>query len=382
MARRRRRAHPRDRPALRDPGGGPRGATPGRNRRWGSPAAAGALLGLSALTHPQAAVFGVIACVVLSWRAPARPWLVRDGRRRRGGPRRRAPVAGLGLLTTHGLDAARGRRQPRRAGDRAHPHAQPALQRRSVHGRRRPWSAMVGLGRVPLEATVPDAGPARRDVPRRGRRWRVPRRRSWALLAGVGVAMLVEFAHAPVPGECLARARPDRGRWRLACRSPSSWRSSVPSARSSTARRSSIRCRADLIAAMEWLAGQHRADDAVVVVRPTRCGATTTSSEWLPAFARASQRRDRPGIRVARDATDSSRSCAVTATSSAAPAQTAACYADIDPDGADLRPEGRAGRAVLTGRLLPGAARHARGRGLRDRLRRAPAPRSPEREED
>ena len=36
----------------------------------------GVLLGLSALSHPQAAVFGVIACLVLSWRRPARPWLL------------------------------------------------------------------------------------------------------------------------------------------------------------------------------------------------------------------------------------------------------------------------------------------------------------------
>jgi hypothetical protein len=42
-------------------------------------AAAGILLGLSALSHPQAPVFGVLACLVFSWQPPLATWLRRLG---------------------------------------------------------------------------------------------------------------------------------------------------------------------------------------------------------------------------------------------------------------------------------------------------------------
>lgn len=41
--------------------------------------AAGALVGMAALAHPQAAVFAVVACVVLSYSRPIEAWLVRLG---------------------------------------------------------------------------------------------------------------------------------------------------------------------------------------------------------------------------------------------------------------------------------------------------------------
>ena len=40
-----------------------------------SPILAGALLGLSALAHPQAPVFGVLACLIVSWSRPMLTWL-------------------------------------------------------------------------------------------------------------------------------------------------------------------------------------------------------------------------------------------------------------------------------------------------------------------
>jgi hypothetical protein len=49
---------------------------PGREPTWRTAAGAGALLGVSALCHPQTAIFGVIACIVFSWHKPAREWLV------------------------------------------------------------------------------------------------------------------------------------------------------------------------------------------------------------------------------------------------------------------------------------------------------------------
>jgi hypothetical protein len=54
-------------------------AKPGREATWLMAVGAGILLGLSALCHPQTAALGVIACVVLSWRKPARPWLLHVG---------------------------------------------------------------------------------------------------------------------------------------------------------------------------------------------------------------------------------------------------------------------------------------------------------------
>jgi hypothetical protein len=41
--------------------------------------ATGLLLGVSALSHPQAAVFGVIGCVIVSYQAPASTWAFRAG---------------------------------------------------------------------------------------------------------------------------------------------------------------------------------------------------------------------------------------------------------------------------------------------------------------
>ena len=89
-------------------------ARPGHEPTWRRAAAAGLLLGLSALCHPQTAIFGVIACAVLSWRRPLRPWLLNVGIA--------AAVAFVvalpwlaGMVTRGGLDAiggAGGRLEP------------------------------------------------------------------------------------------------------------------------------------------------------------------------------------------------------------------------------------------------------------------------------
>ena len=77
------------------------------DRSRGSPRAAvgvGLLLGLAALSHPQAAVFGIIGCLVVSYRLPFGAWLSR------------AVVAAaaaaivvtpwlIGVIVTHGADA-------------------------------------------------------------------------------------------------------------------------------------------------------------------------------------------------------------------------------------------------------------------------------------
>jgi hypothetical protein len=71
--------------------------------RW-VPALAGASLGIAFLSHPQAAIFGTIGCLVLSWRQPVTQW-ARD-----------AAIAGavavavvlpwlVSVIATHGADA-------------------------------------------------------------------------------------------------------------------------------------------------------------------------------------------------------------------------------------------------------------------------------------
>ena len=54
-------------------------AHPSREPTWRTAVGAGALLGLSVLCHPQTAVFAVLACAILSWRRPVRPWLAQVG---------------------------------------------------------------------------------------------------------------------------------------------------------------------------------------------------------------------------------------------------------------------------------------------------------------
>ena len=66
--------------------------------------ASGLLLGLSALSHPQAAVFGVIGCLVLSYQAPLRTWLLRAGIAAVSAVVLVLPWL-LAMVATHGADA-------------------------------------------------------------------------------------------------------------------------------------------------------------------------------------------------------------------------------------------------------------------------------------
>jgi 4-amino-4-deoxy-L-arabinose transferase-like glycosyltransferase len=71
------------------------------------PVAAGILLGLAALSHPQAAVFGIIGCLIASYRAPVRGWLLDVSLAATGAAVVVAPWL-AGVISTHGLDALLG----------------------------------------------------------------------------------------------------------------------------------------------------------------------------------------------------------------------------------------------------------------------------------
>lgn len=71
------------------------------------PVASGVLLGLAALSHPQAAVFGIIGCLIVSYRAPVRGWLLQAGIAAASAAIVVAPWL-AGAISTHGLDAILG----------------------------------------------------------------------------------------------------------------------------------------------------------------------------------------------------------------------------------------------------------------------------------
>ena len=123
------------------------------------------------------------------------------------------------------------------------------------------------------------------------------------------------------------------------------------------------------IDAMEWIR-DNAAPDAVVIVPSDEVWGFDDIGEWLPAIAerhsigtvQGSEWLGREGFRSQLERHRDVRACA---------GATAACYAAHRSDRADLHPEGPAQRAVLAGGLLPRPALHARGFGLRDRLRRS-----------
>ena len=66
--------------------------------------ASGLLLGLAALSHPQAAVFGVIGCLIVSYQAPVGTWALRAGIAAASAVVLVLPWL-LAMVATHGADA-------------------------------------------------------------------------------------------------------------------------------------------------------------------------------------------------------------------------------------------------------------------------------------
>ncbi|HEY6608256.1 MAG TPA: hypothetical protein VI277_03580 [Candidatus Limnocylindria bacterium] len=241
--------------------------------------AAGVLLGLSALSHPQAAIFGVVACVVLSWRAPLRPWLAQL-----------AIAAGAAVIVvapwlvwvtaTHGLEAVLA------AGNRFEP-AIGIIRMLNLRFSAAPFMDVVGVvGVVGLvaciwrrDARLPILLLATYLVGAGGGEFlaAVP----WALLAGVGVATLVEVGATALAGASPATARAIG----LGLAGAALFLGLIGSVGSVVDRSSKLHpLTDDQVAAMRWLS-TNTPEDATVLVPTDEVWGYDEISEWLPAFA-------------------------------------------------------------------------------------------------
>ena len=196
----------------------------------------------------------------------------------------------------------------------------------------------------------------------------------WALLAGTGVMSLAflmrRSLHDASPAARACRPRRDRGRGAVPGpdrlpRLDDGRVVEAPSVAGGPGRRHGV-------ASGQRRAGRrrHRADRRGLGLRRHR-----------RVVARPSPERHSigtvQGSGVARARGLPTRSCERHVDIRACAGATAACYADIDPTALIYVPKGQLNGLFSPDGLLPRAARHARGRGLRDRLRRTRAPRSP-----
>jgi hypothetical protein len=241
--------------------------------------AAGAMIGLSGLSHPQAAVFAVIACVVLSFGGPMRPWLIRLGV---------AAVTAIVVVTpwmvwfasTLGLDsllAAGGRLEPGIG----------IVRLLNLRFSAAPFMDVVGVAgvlglvacllrrslRLPillLATYLAGAGGGEFIAA-------VP----WALVAGVGLAAVVDLAAGWLDG-----ATPVGRRAAVAAVGALVLFLGLIGSLGSVVDRSSKLhpLPSDQVTAMRWLA-QHTPADATVLVPTNEVWGYDEVSEWLPAFA-------------------------------------------------------------------------------------------------
>jgi hypothetical protein len=297
-------------------------------------AAAGLFLGLAGLSHPQAAVFGVVACVVLSWQSPTRAWLVRVGIA--------AAVAFVVVLPwlvatagAHGIDVILG------AGQRLEP-VTGLIRMLNLRFSGAPFmdvfavAAVIGLfvslirgaERLPILLLITyllgaGGGEFLAAVP-------------WALLGGVGVGVGVELAR---PG----LGRLNRQRRRLVGASLTAavlFLALIASFGSVADRSSKLQAlSADQIAAMEWMRANTE-PSASVIVATTEVWGDDEVSEWFPALAarssfgtvQGSEWLGRDGFRRRLARHFAILACA---------GSTATCYADVDPDAWIFVPKGR-----------------------------------------
>lgn len=296
---------------------------------------AGALLGLSALSHPQAAVFGVVACAVLSWAGgPMRPWLARLGL---------AAVTALVVLapwlawvaTTHGLDALLA------AGNRLEPVVG-LVRLLNLRFSGAPFMDLVGVvGVVGLAASAWN------------RQFRLPlllvvtylvgagggeflAAVPWALLAGVGFATM-----AGIAAGALSAATPGVRRATVVGIGAVALFVALIGALGSVVDRSSKLhpLPAGQVAAMEWLA-TGTSPGAVVLVPTGEVWGYDEVSEWLPAFAQ----RESVGTVQGSEWLGAAAFDARLATHEAilrCAGSTAACYRLIDPEATIFVPKGR-----------------------------------------
>ncbi len=297
------------------------------------PVVAGVLLGLSALSHPQAAVFGVVACVVLSWRTPVRPWLVQLGLA--------AGAAAVVLLpwllwvsATHGLAAVVA------AGNRLEP-AVGLIRMVNFRFSGALFMDVIGVvGVVGLVACI-----WRRE-------FRIPALLAatylagagggeflatvpWALLAGIGFAVLAEVAAASLAGAPHALAR----MLAFGLLGAALFLALIGSVGSFVDRSSKLHpMPADRISAMEWLS-TGTPEGTVILVPTDEVWGYDDVSEWLPAFAhrhslgtvQGSEWLGSDGFEAQLANHEQVLDCAH---------QTVACYSDIDSDAWIFVPKG------------------------------------------
>jgi hypothetical protein len=319
---------------------------------------AGALLGLSALTHPQAAIFGVLACAVLSWRRPIGTWLLRLVIAVTSALILMLPWI-VWVLGTQGFDSLLS------SGHRLDPLVG-VIRMLNLRFSAAPFMDVVGVaGVVGLLVSV-----ARRE-------FRLPillvatylagsgggeflAAVPWALLAGSGVASLVGVGRAAMAGAHPGTAR----RLVIAMGSLALFLALIGSFGSNADRSSKLHpLAADQIAAMQWLA-EHTPESSSVIVPTDEVWGYDEMSEWLPALARrhsigtvqGSEWLGKAGFEAQLDSHHAILRCV---------GSTAGCYRSIDPDAVVFVPKGQLAGPFSPGDCCPALRESLAGNGYR-----------------
>ena len=298
------------------------------------PILAGALLGLSAISHPQASIFGVLACLITSWSRPTMPWL------RNGGAAALAAIAVvlpwlIWAVGTHGLDALAA------AGYRLDPLTG-LIQMLNLRFSGAPFmdvfaafglvglivSVLRGRLRLPLlllatYLTNQGAGDFLAAVP-------------WSLLAGAGVEALVSFVASVRPAEAPAARRASV----VLSGSVILLMSLVASLGSYADRTSDLHAIDDAqISAMTWLA-ENSGPETTVLVPTDEAWLYDQISEWLPALADVHSVGTVQGSEwLGRERFDAQ--LAMNAAIVSCAGSTAGCYRDIAPSAVLFVPKGQ-----------------------------------------
>jgi hypothetical protein len=294
---------------------------------------AGAFLGVAGLCHPQAIVFGVVACAVLSLRRPIRPWLLQAGAA--------AATAVLVLLpwlawlaATGGLEALVG------AGQRLEP-VTGIIRLLNLQFSGAPFMDVIGVaGAIGLTVSI------------LRRAWRLPlllltvslagagggeflAAVPWALLAGIGVASVIDLGRG-----ALAEASPTTRRaTALGTAMVALFLALIGALGSATDQSSKLHpLGSDVAAAMRWVATETSADVDVLVPTAEVWGYDEVS-EWLPALAernsigtvQGAEWLGRAGFERQLSFHEALLNCA---------GAVATCYRDLDPDAMLFVPKG------------------------------------------
>jgi hypothetical protein len=307
---------------------------PGQEPTWRRAALAGGLLGVSALCHPQTAIFGILACVVLSWHSPARPWLINAG-----------IAAGVAFVVT----------VPWLVGLLSNGHLGAVV---GAGGRWEPVTGVIRLvnlrfSAAPFMDVVAIAAVAGIVTSLARRRFRIPillvavyvagvgggeflAAPVWALLAGTGVMSLAFLMRRSLHDA----SRPLTRAVLVGTAVVALFLALIGSFGSTTDESSKLHpLPAAQVEAMEWIR-DNAAPDAVVIVPTDEVWGFDDIGEWLPAIAvrhsigtvQGSEWLGPEGFRSQLERHFDIRACA---------GATARCYAEIDPAALIYVPKGQ-----------------------------------------